>query len=126
MNEYSSRQRAGFILGAVVAFANLPGAFVPTGDDDGGGPPLEILIFGAAAAVIIMGLLYKAWSSGSRGALRVAAGLLIVVALTAVPAFFVPDVPAGLRLFAGLYILGTIVSVVLLFSPSRQPVPVLD
>jgi len=126
MNQYSSRQRAGFVLAALVAFANLPGAFVPTGDDDGGGPPIGILIFGAVAAIVIMGLLYKAWRDGSRGALRVAAGLLILTALSAVPAFFVEDVPAALRLFAGLYILGTIVSVVLLFSPSRQPVPVLD
>jgi uncharacterized membrane protein len=126
MNSYSSRQRTGFILAAIVAFSNLPGAFVPTGDDDGGGPPIGILIFGAVAALLILGLLYRAWRSESEGSLRVAAGLMIVVALTAVPAFFVSDVPAAVRLFAGLYILGTIVSVVLMFSPARRPVPVLD
>lgn len=126
MNTYSSRQQAGFVLAAIVAFANLPGAFVPTGDDDGGGPPLGILIFAAVAAIVIIGLLAKAWRDGSRGAMRVAAGLLILTALSAVPAFFVEDVPAALQLFAGLYILGTIVSVVLLFSPAQRRVPVLD
>jgi lysylphosphatidylglycerol synthetase-like protein (DUF2156 family) len=129
MNEISGRQKAGFILGGIVGFVNIPGAFVPSGQTATGaptGPPMEILMFGVVGGVLIMGLLAVAWRKRSRALTRAAAVLMILVALTAVPAFFTPEVLAWIKLFAGCYVLATLVSLVLLFSPSRRPAAVLD
>ena len=54
-----------------------------------------------------------------------AAGALIISALTAVPAFFV-DVPAFLKIFAAFSVLLTIAAVVLMFSSERRPASVTD
>ena len=54
-----------------------------------------------------------------------AAGAVILNMLTSLPAFFV-DVPAWLKLLVGVSVLISITSVVLMFSPARRPVPVLD
>jgi hypothetical protein len=51
---------------------------------------------------------------------RAAAVLLAITALTALPAFFVAGMAAWIRLFAGLYVLGTIAAIVLLFSPGPR------
>ena len=45
--------------------------------------------------------------------------MLILAAITALPAFVVPDVPAGLVAAAGAYVLLTIVTIVLMLKPSR-------
>lgn len=125
MTETNDRRRTGFIASAVVAFSNIPLAFVPTDDKDGG-PPVEVLVFGAVAAVVILALLRWAYVSARPGALRIAAGLMVLVALSAVPAFFVEDVPVWAQLSAGAYIVATVVALSLLFSPSRQHAAVLD
>jgi hypothetical protein len=125
----SGRQKAGYILGLIVGFTNIPGAFVPGGDTESGaptGPPVEILAFGVVAGGLIMALLALAWRTGRRPLVRVAAVLMILVALTAIPAFFIDTVPAWVKLFAGAYVLATLASLVLLFSPSRRPVAVPD
>ena len=126
MTEITDRRRTGFILSAVVAFSNIPFAFTPTSEDGSGGPPLGVVVFGVVCAVIILGLLRWAYVSGKAGALRIAAGLMVLVALSAVPAFFVEDVPIWAQLAAGAYIVGTVVALALLFSPSRQHAAVTD
>ena len=75
-------------------------------------------IVGLVAVVI-------AWRTGNRGALRVAAGAIIITALTAVPAFFV-DVPAWLKAAAAVGVLLTIAAVVLMFSTQRGHATVTD
>jgi len=126
MTEITDRRRTGYILSAVVAFANIPFAFAPSSNDGSGGPPLGVIVFGVVCAVIILGLLRWAYVSGKAGALRVAAGLMVLVALSAVPAFFVDDVPVWSQLAAGCYIIGTVVGLALLFSPSQQHAAVTD
>ncbi len=51
---------------------------------------------------------------------------MILTALTAVPAFSWPDVAAWIKLYAAVFILATLVSLVLLFSPARRAASVLD
>src|SRR5690349_18508658 len=125
MTEITDRRRTGFVLSAVVAFCNIPLAFVPTDDKDGG-PPVGVMIFGAVAAVVILALLRWAYVSGKAAAIRIAAGLMVLVALSAVPAFFVDGVPVWAQLAAGAYIVATVISLSLLFAPSRQHTAVLD
>ncbi len=127
MSETTGRRRTGFVLGMLVGFANIPGVFVPGGETDTGsptGPPLPVLLFGLVAGIAIMGLLARAWQTGSRGLVRAAAVLMVLVALTAVPAFFSPDIPAWIVAFAGVYVLATVASLVLLFAPQHRPASV--
>ena len=129
MNEISGRQKAGYILGLLVGFANIPGAFVPGGETESGaptGPPTVIVILGLVLGVLIMALLAAAWRTGRRGYLRGAAVLMILAALLAVPGVLTTSVEPWIRVLAGTYVLATLAALVLLFSPSRRPVSVPD
>lgn len=127
MSTITGRRKSGYILGIAVGLVNIPGMFVPGGETESGsptGPPLPILVFGLVAGLLIAGLLALSWRNGSRGLMRTAAVLMILVALTAVPAFFGPEIPLWIVAFAGIYVLATVVSLVLLFAPERQPASV--
>ncbi|GAA2143653.1 hypothetical protein GCM10009844_16270 [Nocardioides koreensis] len=123
-NSPHGRQKAGLVLAGLYSLANIPSAFFPAPDGEEG-PPLEILVIGSLLGVVGLVAVVLAWRTGNRAALRVAAGAIIVVTLTGLPAFFV-DVPAGIKLLVGLSVLLTIATVVLMFSPTRRPEPVLD
>ncbi len=120
----STRQKVGLVLTGLLSAGNLPSVLVPTSDGQEG-PPMAILAADTLLGIVGLIAVVIAWRSGSQAAFRVAAGALIVAALTAVPAFFA-DVPAGIKLLSAVFTLVTILAVVLLFSPARQPVSVLD
>ena len=86
---------------------------------------MAILVLGSVLGVIGLVAVVIAWRSGNRAAIRVAAGALIINLLASLPAFFV-DVPAGIKLLVGIGVLVTVLAVALMFSPSRQSVPVMD
>ena len=125
MHEYTPRQRAGFVFGIVLSLLNIPGAFIPTGgsgDSETAGPPVAVLALGAALGLLAAGLLYMGYRNKSRGLVRAAVVVLVLIALTAAPAFFVDGVAAWVRLGAGLYVLATVATIVLLFSPADDRV----
>jgi hypothetical protein len=87
---------------------------------DGQHPPMSIALIGAGLGLISIVLVILAW----RG--RLAAAIALVVlrllsALTAVPAFLVPDVPTGSMIAAGFGIGLTVVGAVLVFAGLRRP-----
>ena len=123
MDQISSRRRAGLALGIVVGLSNIPAAWIPGGETESGsptGPPPFIVMFGLGAGLIIAGLLVAAWRRRSRALVRVAAVVMVLVALSAVPAFFGPDVPPWVVAIAGAYVLATVVALVLMFAPERR------
>lgn len=124
MSPTTTRQKVGLVLAGLLSAANIPSVFFPTPEGETG-PPLAILVVGTILGVIGLVAVIIAWRSGNRAAIRVAAGALIINLLTSLPAFFV-DVPAGIKLLVGVGVLLTVLAVALMFSPSRQPVPVLD
>ena len=104
-------------------------------DSLGGGsaPAFEVGTFPWSYGLVTLGILgvglglvavVLAWR-GNRGAVRVAAGALVVNLLTALPAFFV-DVPVWIKLAVGLSVLATVAAIVLMFSGARRPVAVMD
>jgi heme A synthase len=119
MTATTTRQKAGLVLAGIYSVANIPSAFTPTPDGEEG-PPLGILIVSSVLAVVGLVAVVMAWRTGNRVALRAAAGAIIVITLTGLPAFFV-DVPAWVKLLVGVSTILTIVTVVLLLSPSRRP-----
>ena len=66
-----------------------------------------------------------AWRKASGAAIRVAAGARIVSMLSAMPAFFV-DVPAFIKVLVTVFVIVTLTSLVLMFSPARRSTTVMD
>ena len=122
----TGRNRAGLIITFLIGLANLPSVFTPApGGDDGEGPPFGVLLLGTICGAIMVAACWIAWRSGKRGAVRIAAGLSILQALSAVPAFFV-DVPAAVKVLVAVLVIVTFVGVVLMLSPERRNAAVLD
>lgn len=118
------RQRIGLVLAGILSVVGIVGVFQPTPEGEVG-PPLSILVLGAGLGVIGLVAVIIAWRSGSRLALRVAAGTLIIGMLTALPAFFV-DVSSAVKLLVGIVVVLTVASIVLMFSSARRPVDALS
>lgn len=124
MNTASKRQRTGLLLAGIYSAFNILSVLFPTPDGQVG-PPSGILIIDSVLGVVGLAAVIVTWRTGNRAALRVAAGAIILITLTTLPAFFV-DVPAGIKLLVGVFVLLTIAAVVLMFSPGRRSTPVLD
>jgi hypothetical protein len=123
METINTRQRVGLVIAAVLSATSVPSALFPTPDGEEG-PPYGILVLGTVLGVVGLVAVVLAWR-GSRGALRVVAGTLVINLLTALPAFFV-DVPVWLKLAVGVSTLISVAAIVLMFSGARRPVAVLD
>ena len=124
MNTTSKRQRIGLLLAGIYSAFNILGVLFPTPDGQVG-PPSGILIIDSVLGLVGLVAVIVTWRTGNRVALRAAAGAIILITLTTLPAFFV-DVPAGIKLLVGMFVLLTIAAVVLMFSPGRRSTPVLD
>jgi hypothetical protein len=121
----SRRQRVGLVLAGLLSAANtlsVVGGPTPEGEV---GPPMVVLLAGTVLGVVGLLAVVVAWRSDNRAALRVAAGALIISALTAVPALFV-DIPAALKIVAAVGVLLTIAAVVLMFSAEHRPASLSD
>jgi hypothetical protein len=115
-------QKIGLVLCGLYSLANVPSALTPTPEGETG-PPLGILIVGSVLGVVGLVCTVLAWR-GNDVALRVAAGAVIVVTLTALPALFV-DVPMAIKALVAVAVVLTVVTVALMFS-GRRPAPVVD
>lgn len=119
MTAHSSRQRCGFGLGILVGLQNVATVFLLGADDgsaDPTGPPVWVVLFGVLTGVLIIGLLVASRIRQSRGLIRAACVLMVLAALSAVPAFGQDSVPAGVKLVAGALVLTTVLAVALLLS----------
>lgn len=83
------------------------------------GPPLEVLIFDSVMGLITVAAAVWVFRSGARNGVRIMAASRILSAITALPAFFVADVPPQLVALGAGGVVVTIVAVVLLMSRSR-------
>ncbi|RYC10605.1 tetraspanin family protein [Nocardioides zhouii] len=117
----TTKQKVGIAIAGVYSLTNIPG-FLTAPDPGVEGPPMAILVVGSILGVIGLVASVLAWR-GNRVALRVAAGSMIVITLTGLPAFFV-DVPMFIKALVGFSVLLTVLAVVLMFSTDRRPVPV--
>ncbi|MCU0300526.1 MAG: hypothetical protein MUF35_02840 [Candidatus Nanopelagicales bacterium] len=115
---FSTRNKVGFVLAILLAVPNLFGPLFPTPDGEVG-PPMLVLALGAVLGVVTIAAVVLGWARGTRAAIRVASAAIIVSAVTALPAFFAPDVPAGLVVIAAVSVLTSIVAVALMLAPAR-------
>jgi hypothetical protein len=112
----------GLVLAGLLAAADLATPLV----SDGEHPPMVIAYLGAALGLATLVAAVPAWR-GSRGAGWVVIATRLVSALTALPAFVIPDVPAEAVLAAGIGVAATLVAVGLivpaLVRGATRPVP---
>jgi hypothetical protein len=87
---------SGLVLAGVLAAADLATPLVTDGEH----PPIVIALLAAALGLATLVALVPAWR-GSRGAGWVVVATRLVSAVTALPAFVVPEVPAAAVLAAG-------------------------
>ena len=115
----STVYRAGLVVLGLLSLGDLSAPLLT----DGQTPPMFIALIGAALGLISVVLVILAW----RGRLAAAIGLVVVrllSALTALPAFFVPGVPAGPMILAGTLITLTLVGTGLVLGGVRRPAAV--
>lgn len=123
MNQLSTRQKTGLVLAGLLSVTTVPSVLMPTPEGEVG-PPVAVLLLSSVVGVIGVVAVVLAWR-GSTVALRVAAGAVILLTLTALPAFFV-EVPAWVRLMVAASVVLAVAAVVLMFSPARRSAPALD
>ncbi len=119
VQRYSTANKVGFVLTLLLGLGNVVSVAFPTPEGEVG-PPLPVLLFGAAAGLAIIAAVLVGWLRRSRAAIRAASIMLVLTAITALPAFVTPDVPAPLRAAAAAFVLLTITAVVLMLKPSSR------
>ena len=119
----TGKQKAGLVICLIFGLGNIPSVLTPTPDGEEG-PPMAILVIGSILGVVALVAAILAWR-GSRLAMRIGAGAIIVMTLTGLPAFFV-DVPMFVKALVAASVVLTVVAVVLMFSGDRRPAPVVD
>jgi hypothetical protein len=107
--------RIGLIVLAVLSVVDLLGPLLT----DGTNPPMSIALIGAAIGLASLALILPAWR-GSRRAMWCLVGLRLLSALSAVPAFFISDVPAAAVGVAAAMIVVTLLGVGLVVAGTRQ------
>jgi hypothetical protein len=120
----TTKQKVGLVICGLYSLANIPGFLGGEPDPGTEGPPMAILVVGSLLGVVGLVAAVLAWR-GNRVALRVAAGAIILITLTGLPAFFV-DVPMVVKALVAFSVVLTLVTVVLMLSTVRGPSRVTD
>jgi hypothetical protein len=109
----------GLILAGLLGLTDAIGIVTGGGE----GPPFPVVVAGSVLGVITLVGVVLGWR-GSRAGIVAVIVTRLLSALTAVPAFFVDDVPAGAVGVAGFGIGVTLLAVTLLAPALRQRVQV--
>ncbi|PJI93787.1 hypothetical protein [Luteimicrobium subarcticum] len=115
-------QKVGLWILVVITVLSMVPFTTPGDTDDAGnqvGPPVAILVVDGLLAIGILVAIVVAFRTRSRLAIRIACGLAILDAVTALPAFFA-DQPAGIVVAAAVYVIATAVAVVLALRVPRS------
>jgi hypothetical protein len=96
---------AGLVLAGLLGLADLATPLVTDGEH----PPMAIAVIGAGLGLATLVAAVAAWR-GSRGAAWVVIATRLVSAVTALPAFVVPDVPAPAVLAAAVGVAVTVLA----------------
>jgi len=104
----SHSYRAGLVILALLFLVDVAGPLLTDGET----PPMEIALAGCALGVASLVCVVLAWRGITRAVLPLAV-LRLLSALSAVPAFFVSDVPPAVRGLAAASILLTVGGVAL-------------
>lgn len=118
MNQFTLRQKIGIGLCGLILVLQVIDIPTPPSSDEVG-PPFVVLIADYVIGVIGLIALIVGLVRRSRAALRVAAGALILIMVTALPAFFAP-VPPAVRLLVAAAVLVSLLAIGLMLTPASK------
>ena len=101
-------RRIGLVIFGLLSVVDIVGIFFTDGDH----PPYAVAAIGTLLGLVSLVLVVQAFRDPSRS-LRLLIGLRVLSAVTAIPAFFVSDVPAAAQVAAGAIVVLTAVGVLL-------------
>ena len=104
----SPGRRAGLVILGLLALADVATLLLTDGEH----PPYPIAALATLLGIVSLVLVVQALRDPSRS-LRLLIGLRVLSAVTALPAFFVDDVPASAQAVAGAIVVLTAVGVLL-------------
>jgi hypothetical protein len=107
--------RAGLIVFGLLSVGDLAGPLLTDGEH----PPMSIALIGSVLGLISLVLVVLAWR-GERRAVVPLIVLRVLSGASALPAFFVSDVPAAALVAAGVMIALTAAGTVLVLVPARE------
>jgi hypothetical protein len=107
--------RAGLIVFGLLSVADLATPLATDGEH----PPMSIALISAVLGLISLVLVVLAWR-GQRRAVVPLIVLRLLSAASALPAFFVGDVPAAAIVAAGMAVVLTAVGTVLVLRPAHE------
>jgi hypothetical protein len=113
----STLYRAGLIILALISLGDLAAPLLTDGET----PPMFIALIGSALGLLSLIMVAFAWRGRSWAAVTLVV-VRLLSALTAVPAFLEPGVPAIAMTLAGIAISVTLIGVVLVFAGMLRPV----
>ena len=116
---WTTKNRVGLGLAVLYAVANLPTVLIPVSND--GGPPFAIGLICTILAFVATAAGVVAWRKDNRAAARLTTASLIVITLTALPAFFL-DVSAAVKVVAAVGVVLMVAIVTLVFSGAPREV----
>lgn len=111
------KAKIGLGLTILMGLVNLPSILVPTPEGEVG-PPLAILVLNSTLGLASIIAAVWAWRTGSRLAIRITAGIVIVNAVSGFPGL-IADVPPAIKVATAVATLVAITAVVLMFSRPR-------
>ena len=85
-------------------------------------PPTPVVVLGVILGLITLVGVFLAWRGAKKGFIAVVVSRVLST-LSAVPAFFVEDVPGWVPVAVGIGIVITVIALGLLFSERRQAAP---
>jgi hypothetical protein len=118
------KNRIGLVLAAFFGLGDLISPLLGSPEPqtaDSAGPPMAVLIADSVLGLVTLVAVVYTWRTGNRVGARIVAGTRILSVLTALPAFFVPGVPAPLVVIVAATIVLTVITVALVLS---RPKPV--
>jgi hypothetical protein len=113
-------KKVGHAIGLVIGLDFLTTLYAESHGDEPS--PAAALVVIVVLMLLVIGLLLWSLIAVNPLARRIAAVILVLNGLLAVPGLFVSDVSTWLRVDAGLNIVGTIAAIVLMFYPDRRAV----
>jgi hypothetical protein len=117
----STKNKVGLVIAVLLALGDVAGMFAnPQPAPGEQGPPTAVLVAGGILGIVAVVAAVYTWRTGNRIGSRVVAATRILAAITALPAFFVSGVPAGLVALAAGGVILTVITVWLVLSPPRD------
>lgn len=107
MNNAPGR-RVGLVILGLLSLGDIATILLTDGDN----PPYAVAVLALVLGLVSLGLVVQAFRDPSRS-LRLLIGLRVLSAVTALPAFFVDDVPAGAEVAAAAIVVLTAVGILL-------------